>query len=125
MNTYAWDAACRNCAGGVLATYECGAAVSASPAFDGPGRRAYVACLDGTVHCLAVRHAAGQLSLALAWRRGLSGPLFSAPVVGPDGALLVAAVDGTVSSLSSAGACSHAHCPVASGGMRIKCKSSI
>ncbi len=91
----------------MLATYDLGAAASASPALDAVGRRAYVACLDGSVHCLTVRQpgeAAGQLALALAWRRTLSGPVFSDMAVRPDGALLVAAVDGTLSALSSAGA---------------------
>ena len=90
-----------------MTTYDLGAAASASAAFDAAGRRAYVACLDSSVHCLNVRQpgeAAGKLALALAWRRTLSGPVFSDPVVRPDGALLVAAVDGTVSALSSAGA---------------------
>ena len=90
-----------------MTTYDLGAAASASPAFDAAGRHAYVACLDGSVHCLSVRQpgaAAGQLALALAWRRTLSGPVFSDPAVRPDGELLVAAVDGTVSALSCAGA---------------------
>ena len=92
----------------MLATYELGAAASASPAFDTSGRHGYVACLDGSVHCLIMRRsgaaAAGRLTLALAWRREAGGPVFSDPAVRPDGALLVAAVDGTVTALSSAGA---------------------
>ena len=96
------------CAGRILATYDLGAAASASPAFNAAGRHAYVACLDGSVHCLTVRQteaAAGQLTLTLAWVHKLSDPVFSDPAVRPsDGALLVAAVDGTVSALSSAGA---------------------
>ncbi len=89
-----------------MAAYACGAAVSASPAFDAPSRRAYLACLDGRVHCLAVHgpdEADGQLVLTLKWQLKLSGPVFSDPVVSTDGALLVAAVDGSVSSLSRTG----------------------
>ena len=93
-------------AGRIEATYDCGAAVSASPAFDAPARRAFLACLDGSVHCLAVHgtdEADGQLVLTLAWRQKLGGPVFSDPVVSAEGALLVAAVDGSVSSLTHTG----------------------
>ena len=93
--------------GRIVTSYECGAAVSASPAFDVAARRAYLACLDGSIHCLTVHGADGaaeQLALTLAWRQELNGPVFSDPIIAADGTLLVAAVDGAVSSLSRTGA---------------------
>ena len=47
------------CTGRVLATYDCGAKVSASVVLDTARQRAFVAGLDGSLNCLQVVFACG------------------------------------------------------------------
>jgi hypothetical protein len=63
------------CAGSVVGTYDCGAAVSAPLSFDAGRGRAYLACLDGSLHCLAV----GPADSAATTSRAASGAASAAP----------------------------------------------
>lgn len=99
------------CAGSVIRQHKSPATVSTSVVFDAVRRRAYVACLDGSLLAFAVAlHTAGHRhqAITLQWQLAGSAPILSQPALEPvNGLLLRAGVDGHIQAVSPAGMCLH------------------